>query len=385
MARKTKDELENVEENVTQKKTRKTAATKKTAAKSVARKEPTSKKTTAKKAETDEKSAAKKTSTTKKTTTAKKSTTTKKTTTANKSATAEKVSVAKKTTSKKAKAEEKPTTKKATTSEKSTATKKATTSKKSTVAKKSTTTKKSTATKKATTAKEPTTKKTTTKKSTATKKTTTKKSTTSKQKSSTPKADAEIIQLQQPEYYDLPYRYNDTVVKVLAQEPNTLFVYWDISDKDRENYEKLYGKLFFYNTRPVLIVHNLTDNYSFEVDIDDFANNWYVHVNNSKCQYSVELGRRPKYEKREAIPVNYLNVAFSNTVEIPNDHILYFKRNNKIYFKNVKTNKVTEKTFNANPDYNRFNNIYKNYNISDNSGRFDFNNPSSQNPTSTFL
>ena len=35
------------------------------------------------------------------------------------------------------------------------------------------------------------------------------------------------------EYYDLPYRYNQTVVKVLAQTPNTLFVYWDISDDDR--------------------------------------------------------------------------------------------------------------------------------------------------------
>ncbi len=296
MARKTKDELENVEENITQKKTRKTAATKKTAAKSVSTKEPTSKKAAA--------------------------------------------------------------TKKATT-----------------------TTKKSTATKKPTTTKQTATKKA----ATTSKKTTIKKTTTSRKKSSTPKADAEIIQLKQPEYYDLPYRYNDTVVKVLAQEPNTLFVYWDISDKDRENFEKLYGKLFFYNTRPVLIVHNLTDNYSFEVDIDDFANNWYVHVNDSKCQYSVELGRRPKYDKHESVPLTYLNVAFSNTVEIPNDHILYFRDNDKIYFKNIKTNHVTEKVINIKSDYNRVRSIYKNYNISDNSDRFDFNNPSSQNPTSTFL
>ena len=35
------------------------------------------------------------------------------------------------------------------------------------------------------------------------------------------------------EYYDLPYRYNQTVIKILAQTPHALFIYWDISDDDR--------------------------------------------------------------------------------------------------------------------------------------------------------
>ena len=87
------------------------------------------------------------------------------------------------------------------------------------------------------------------------------------------------------EYYDLPYRYNETVVKILYQTPNTLFVYWDISDSDRENYIKQYGEDFFNITRPVLIVHNYTMNYSFEIPINDFANSWYLHVNDSKCNY----------------------------------------------------------------------------------------------------
>ena len=37
------------------------------------------------------------------------------------------------------------------------------------------------------------------------------------------------------EYYDLPYKYNKTVIKALAQNPNTLFVYWEISDEDIQN------------------------------------------------------------------------------------------------------------------------------------------------------
>ncbi len=217
-------------------------------------------------------------------------------------------------------------------------------------------------------------------KSSTTSKTATKRSTT--KKATTAKVNAEITPITPIEYYDLPYRYNETVVKVLAQTPNTLFAYWDISDDDRKNFEETYGKLFFYNTRPVLIVHNLTENYTFEIDIDDFANNWYIHVNDTKCKYAVELGRRPKYEQYDAIPVNYLNVAFSNTIEIPNDHILFFKENDRIYFKNIRTNKITEKIFKAKKDSNIVKGIYKNYNLLENEDRFDFQNPSSNNPTS---
>ena len=62
------------------------------------------------------------------------------------------------------------------------------------------------------------------------------------------------------EHYELPYRYNETIVKILYQTPNTLFVYWDISDKDRKKYLEQYGENFFEVTHPILIVHNDTMN-----------------------------------------------------------------------------------------------------------------------------
>ena len=144
------------------------------------------------------------------------------------------------------------------------------------------------------------------------------------------------------EYYDLPYRYNQTVVKVLAQTPNTLFVYWDISDEDRKNYIEQYGPYFFNDTKPVLVVHNKTKNYDFEVDINDFANSWYLHLVDSNCEYEIELGRRPinEYAKIE----NYLPISNSNSMESPNDHILLDKLSHVVYFKNVKTNEVKTKT-----------------------------------------
>ena len=210
-------------------------------------------------------------------------------------------------------------------------------------AEKKVTAQKTTVKKTTTTAKKATVKKASTKKVTARKSTAKKAATTRKATGKTKKQEqfVDIV-----EYYDLPYRYNETVVKILYQTPNTLFVYWDISDKDRENYIKQYGENFFNITRPVLIIHNITMNYSFEVPIDDFANSWYLHINDSKCDYKVELGRRPNYYNEEAtkeiqenINTDYIYVSSSNEIETPNDHVLFStNENNTIKFRNIKNN-----------------------------------------------
>ena len=160
------------------------------------------------------------------------------------------------------------------------------------------------------------------------------------------------------EHYELPYRYNETIVKILYQTPNTLFVYSDISDKDRKKYLEQYGENFFEVTHPILIVHNDTYNYSFEIPINDFANSWYLRVNDSKCNYRVELGRKPNYipqpqvkvsnadesttdkkiETPKTIDTNYIYISTSNLIELPNDHVLFkTNENNTIKFRNVKT------------------------------------------------
>ena len=207
-----------------------------------------------------------------------------------------------------------------------------------------------------------------------------------------------------PEYYDLPYRYNQTVVKVLAQTPSSLFIYWDISDEDRTRLKKTYGEHIFEITKPVLIIHNLTMNYSFEVDINDFANSWYLHINDSKCEYDIELGRRPipinyayisNYNEENSnispVTVPYIYISSSNNIEAPNDKILFNKDQKMIYFRNVKTNEVTAKdamslVFISN--LGRFYSISELYNKffrEDEIIRNDYilNNPSSGNPSSS--
>lgn len=188
------------------------------------------------------------------------------------------------------------------------------------------------------------------------------------------------------EYYDLPYRYNKTIVKILAQTPNTLFVYWDISDEDRKNYVSQYGDDFFNNTKPVLLVRNISKDYSFEIEINDFANSWYFNVNDEKCEYVVELGRRPV--KYISIPNDYLHIANSNTIEAPNDHILFEKNQKIIYFRNVQNGAEYSKNI-ANLQFLRYMgkiyNIYDLYHkIYNDEEILDLKNPSSNNPTSRF-
>ena len=292
---------------------------------------------------------------------------------------------------------EKTTTKKASkTPKKATSTaKKSSTTKKST----STTKKASTSSSKATKSKTASTKNKTTTATSGTKKkssttstrkkaTSTTKTSTTRKKTSTKKASSKKEKVEIVEYYDLPYRYNQTVVKVLAQTPTNLFIYWDISDKDRKNFEKKYGEHFFENTRPVLIVHNDTIGYSFEVEINDFANSWYLNVADSKCDYRIELGRRP-ITKTQEIHDDYIYVSTSNEIESPNDHILFNKEQKMVYFKNVKTGEQVSKpissiSFIRNMGkiyniYDLYKELYQNENIEE---LYDLSNPSSGNPSS---
>lgn len=234
---------------------------------------------------------------------------------------------------------------------------------------------KETKTKKVSTTKKATTKKTTnSKKITASTKTNSKtsksKATTSTKKAATStkkatkKSSTKKKKLDSPilaEYYDLPYRYNETVVKILYQTPQILFVYWDISDSDRIKLVEKYGKDFFSNTRPILKIYNLTKNYSFEVEINDFANSWYINVDDANCNYKVELARKVIENTNTD---NYVYVSSSNQIEFPNDHILLEELPDNIHFKNIKTNKITTKNISTMRliGINKFYNIYDFYN-----------------------
>jgi hypothetical protein len=206
-------------------------------------------------------------------------------------------------------------------------------------------------------------------------KTTRKKTATKSKSKSTDIATPKKEPIQILEYYDLPYKYGNTIVRLLAQTPKTLFVYWEVSDSDIENFKKAYGDDFFNKTKPILIVHNLTLNKTSEVEINDFANCWYLNTDDTDCKFEIELARK-NIETTQNDNDNsdeYLFVAQSNDLQSPNDHILFEKLQEFVVFTDVSNNKKIKKNIKS---FKFLKDIYKFY-----KDMYDeelLNNPSSQ-------
>ena len=145
------------------------------------------------------------------------------------------------------------------------------------------------------------------------------------------------------EYYEIPQKYNETIIKVLAQNPNKLFVYWEIADKDIKKYLDEYGDIFYELTYPILILENKKNGNSSEIIIDGFTNSWYIDIIDDSSTYNVTYARKVSHNIVNLIHNNILNVgeiihfAKSNNIVSPNGHILYNNSNN-VVFKNIKTN-----------------------------------------------
>ena len=199
------------------------------------------------------------------------------------------------------------------------------------------------------------------------------------------------------EYYDLPFRYNETVVKVLAQTPKRLFVYWDVADQDKQTYLNAFGETFFDDTYPVLLVHNEAKNYTSEIAINDFANSWYLDIANPRDNYTIQLGRKFKSHKKPpinkeiedtniALSNDYLLIAMSNKLEVPNDHILFEEFKPYVTYRNVKTQTEEVKNIETSMYLNERKAWYKelyNDEILDEYGAFDMLNPSSMGTSSS--
>ena len=192
-------------------------------------------------------------------------------------------------------------------------------------------------------------------------------------KRTTKKSNKQPVQIL--EYYDLPYKYGNTVVRLLAQTPKTLFVYWEVSDSDIENFKKTYGDDFFNKTKPILIVHNLTLNKTTEIEINDFANCWYLNTDDTDCKFDIELARKfiEPVSNTDVESSDYLYLAQSNDLQSPNNHILFEKIQEFVVFRNVNNNNVVKKNIKS---FKFLKDIYKFY--KDMYDEEVLNNPSSQ-------
>ena len=112
--------------------------------------------------------------------------------------------------------------------------------------------------------------------------------------------------LPKTEYYELPNKYNKTIVRLLVQSPTRMYVYWEVDDDSIKYFES--KKSDYSSARPVLKIKNLTMNYSYDIAIDPFTTNYYIDVKDPDCEYQVELGRVQNDE--------FVNLYTSNSEEV---------------------------------------------------------------------
>lgn len=154
------------------------------------------------------------------------------------------------------------------------------------------------------------------------------------------------MRLLKTEYYELPTKYDRTIVRLLVQSPTRMYVYWDVSEESIKNFETSNNN--YSSSTPVLRITNKTMNYTYDIPIDPYANNYYIETKDADCEYQVELGRVVKNE--------FVNIYTSNTVKVPRNAPVPFDNEQEIIYRNYIRMDVSDRfTLYRTRDDNRYN------------------------------
>ena len=129
----------------------------------------------------------------------------------------------------------------------------------------------------------------------------------------------------EPEYEpvpEIPWGYDDNKISVMARDPQTIFAYWDISEKLWNSLRDAHGSRW-ENSLPVLRIYDVTGidyfnglnaNKHYDIVINDYAGNWYLHVGTPDRTFCVDLGRILNDGK-------FITVARSNFTSTPRNSL----------------------------------------------------------------
>ena len=113
---------------------------------------------------------------------------------------------------------------------------------------------------------------------------------------------------------ELPSEYGETRVVAQARDPHWAWIYWEFSSIERKKLEIQLGAFEYAHTELFLRVFNTSLNYSFEVKIPENCDNWYLSLNDSNCDYYVQLCIRIPSLGDEIL-------ATSNSIHLPTDKV----------------------------------------------------------------
>ncbi|HAA90697.1 MAG: Uncharacterized protein XD63_1690 [Thermoanaerobacterales bacterium 50_218] len=107
---------------------------------------------------------------------------------------------------------------------------------------------------------------------------------------------------EQEKPFDLPLTYGENKIIALVRDPYWIFAYWEVSETSK-----------WEGSRPVLRLCEEGGSYQ-QIEINDYANNWYINTGRPNTTFWVELGR--------ILPDGtYILIARSNLVTTPRDRV----------------------------------------------------------------
>jgi len=118
---------------------------------------------------------------------------------------------------------------------------------------------------------------------------------------------------------ELPSGYGDNRIVLMVRDPYWTHAYWEITGDKKGEVEKALNE-GWGNLRKVLRVYDVTGkkfdgtnaNSYYDIDITDFANNWYINVGAPDRSWCVELGAIDRSGR-------FYVIARSNIVSTPRD------------------------------------------------------------------
>jgi len=121
------------------------------------------------------------------------------------------------------------------------------------------------------------------------------------------------------EHEELPERYGDTRIVIMARDPYWIFAYWEVTDERRMQVEREAGASW-NEMRKVLRVYDVTGkdfngfnaNRYFDIDLHPGATSWYINVGASDRSWCVDFGVITPGGK-------FIVIARSNIVMTPRD------------------------------------------------------------------
>lgn len=140
-----------------------------------------------------------------------------------------------------------------------------------------------------------------------------------------PKREFRPKQTGAPRYFfntEIPAHYNETYIRALPRDPDWIFVYWEFSSETLDNFINTMGEDKYNNSKRILRISDITDIIyngknawsQIDIDINNFANDWYIKLPCTGRTYCVECGHISQNGR-------YYMLARSNSISVPQSSV----------------------------------------------------------------